>query len=835
MRAEKAKARGFVRTIGRCARLAPAPPPDGGKPALSRPDDPSRAVTPLRWLLDLFSSVWTGIALLVLLFVYSSLGSAVPGLRQARFFEMTEYEWFHAWPFGALIGLICLTLVVTTVRRIPFKPVNYGVWMIHSGIIILAASSVVYFSTKVEGDAPVVRRHLRVAAPGADPVTVVAMPGNSALVGTPDRPYQVQVASIDPQWEILSGEDAGRRAYSVNVLVQSPDRTFIRQLLAGYPQYTEDLVRSTDGGRPWTRARKVLDQPIVDDQLEIELAYEPQEWFYLSNDMAKSWALYLREVAAERPPGPWVERPIVGMPLYNDYVADPSDVWPPVSRAHPLRVEIPAARESDDPLADTKIIVTSYLRYAVMDTRRGIGGPRFDPAVRVRVETAAGRGREYQLVALDPVVKAEEQGRLVFEWVESEAAYEAIVSHRPPRLTIRVPGVSGEMDVEIDAMARRQPNLPFAPIEGTEYRYRVQTLHDGLRLPTGDVISVAVVEMRTPKRSFVRWVCDDPTKTRDMAAGDEADPHAEAFPLDTNIVMEYVPGAGPVAPITLVGGPEADDLRLVLATGDGPPQAMPITVREPLALNENLRLTVLQFSANTSLQTKPAIVPREQRNRDVRARLSMIQVEVPGPAGPKRHWLHFHDWPIEGPSLSLRRVAYRPTEVQLADGRRVELMFSRRRQRLPAAVALDDFLMDTHVGGFTGENLSILNWTSRIRFREEEGWGEPLDVSVNAPRESGGLWFFQAQWDPPDPAEAYNGLNFTVLGVGNRRGVRFMLLGCCVTVAGMIYAFYIKPLIKRRRRQAVYAQATAARPREAVAGLDAREPEPVAAAGGRRR
>ncbi len=42
-------------------------------------------------------------------------------------------------------------------------------------------------------------------------------------------------------------------------------------------------------------------------------------------------------------------------------------------------------------------------------------------------------------------------------------------------------------------------------------------------------------------------------------------------------------------------------------------------------------------------------------------------------------------------------------------------------------------------------------------------------------------------------------MNFTGLGIGNRHGVHMQLLGCCVAVAGMIFAFYVKPIIKRQR------------------------------------
>ena len=43
------------------------------------------------------------------------------------------------------------------------------------------------------------------------------------------------------------------------------------------------------------------------------------------------------------------------------------------------------------------------------------------------------------------------------------------------------------------------------------------------------------------------------------------------------------------------------------------------------------------------------------------------------------------------------------------------------------------------------------------------------------------------------------GMAFTGLGVGNRQGVVTQLAGCILAVSGMIYAFYIKPIIKRRR------------------------------------
>jgi len=779
----------------------------------------TRNRNPLRLLLNVFSSVWTGVTLLTMLFFYSAVGSAglwTPRtghfhLRQLPAFEMTEFEWFCWWPFNLMIGLICLTLVTTTLRRIRFRPVNYGVWMIHSGIIVLAIGSVVYFGTKVEGDAPVVRRQVTATVPGAEPVSLIAMPGNSVELGPPERPYRLRVQSIDPEWEILSGEDAGKRTYSVNVLVESRDQVFMRQLLAGYPQYTEDLIQSTEPGPPWNRAKKVTGKAIVDDQIDLAIEYSPESWFYLSNDIVKSWALYLREVPGDGPAGPWVERPIDGLPLYNDYVADLNDVWLPTDgtsvRTRPLHVAVGPV-DPADPLPDVTLNVNSYLRYAVTQTRRRKGGSIFDPVVWVDVRAAGGRGEDYQLVALDPIERMEPRGRLVFEWMDTEADFDELLEVRPPMLTIAVAEPSVLEEVPIRTTTDIDPNVEFTRIEGTEYEWRVQNLHDGLQLPTGEVISVAVVEIRTPQRSWVRWVSDDPTKTRDQTEeNDMTAGHGPSLPLEEGIVMGYRPGIGH-APITIAAGPAEDELRLVLYLGPGAPRIEPLEVGRPVSLSDAITLTVNEYAPYTTLDTRPAIVPPRQRNKDVRARMSMIQVEMPGGWSS---WLGFHHWPFNDSLRSFGLAMFEPIQMQLPDGRRVEFMFSRQRRALPAPVVLDDFEMQTHSGGYSGQNISVLNWTSQIRFREDDGWSDPLAVSVNDPGVYGGLSYFQAQWDPPDPQRGYAGLNYTVLGVGNRHGVIIMLLGCCLSAIGMVYAFYVKPFIKRRQRQAVYAQVAAER------------------------
>ncbi|HSV13230.1 MAG TPA: hypothetical protein VLI90_03175, partial [Tepidisphaeraceae bacterium] len=63
--------------------------------------------------------------------------------------------------------------------------------------------------------------------------------------------------------------------------------------------------------------------------------------------------------------------------------------------------------------------------------------------------------------------------------------------------------------------------------------------------------------------------------------------------------------------------------------------------------------------------------------------------------------------------------------------------------------------------------------------------------------------------------------HWTILGVGNRPGVRVMILGCCMIVAGVLYAFYAKPYIIRRMKANAIAKANALKAAKAAA------PKPV--------
>jgi hypothetical protein len=394
-------------------------------------------------------------------------------------------------------------------------------------------------------------------------------------------------------------------------------------------------------------------------------------------------------------------------------------------------------------------------------------------------------------------------------WVNSADALEKLKQRSDGKIQFKVASANVSVEMPVTETMANNPDLPFAPIAGTDYSYRVENYQDHLHIGDQES-SVAIVQIKTPTRSYKRWIFDEPALTRDMAMTEGIEQHGADIPLDAALETVYRPGTHPPAPMMVLAGPGEDDLAVMITRTTGQPEYTVIKPGDSVPITDTMSLIVDKYAARTLTQTKPVVVPREQRDRDMREMLSMIKIEIPMSGGGESVWLPYHHFAFSSPEEVLRRFPYNPEHVTLEDGRTIELMFSRERMLLPAPVALDDFRVASHIGGFTGQSSSIMDWTSMITFDDQNVWTEPVPVSMNKPSEYKGYWFFQAQWDPPDRPRfdgdpPSRGLNYTVLGVGNRHGVGVQLAGCVIAVLGMIYTFYAKPIIKRRRQQGVYA------------------------------
>ncbi|MCH8150577.1 MAG: hypothetical protein IH987_21810, partial [Planctomycetes bacterium] len=597
--------------------------------------------------------------------------------------------------------------------------------------------------------------------------------------------WKFAIQSTNTAWPILSEEHKGEIAYAVNVAVTKPDgEEYIRQLLAGYPQYIEDVIPGKG------RAIKSIGRKLVDEDLKIELEYEAQEYFHVMN----SWALFVRRVGERE----WRQRPIQKLPRYNDFIASREAVF--VDSPIPPRVLDIEVKPGDTPdaLSNTSVRVTAYLRYASMERRWREGNGRLNPVLRITAPGPQGTPTTSDLVAFDSSRNHAGNGVMKFIWLENETQLDQLPTSTEATIHMAVPASDIVLSVPLTRETVARESGAFTALGDSGFSYSIRNVMDNLSIP-GGTVSVAMVEIKTPEGvEFTRMVADPPETTRDLHDGD---PHAaatkESRPLDRRISMVYQPASPPV----LFAAVPSGKVFLVFNGRDGRKLLREMPIGESVEVVPGFRIRADELLARGESEVKPYVVPLERRNRDVGVNMAMIRLEIGSGASVQSLWLPFNAYAFENDQYAgSRRFSYSPRSVRLPDGSAVEIMFSRERRKLPNPIALEEFELLTHLGGFTGNSLTIRNYVSRLRFLDDGKWSDAIPIQVNQPTEYGGYWYFQSSWDPPQRGMPGSGMNHTGLGVGNRNGVRIQLAGCCIAVSGMLFAFYVKPILIRQRR-----------------------------------
>ena len=368
-----------------------------------------------------------------------------------------------------------------------------------------------------------------------------------------------------------------------------------------------------------------------------------------------------------------------------------------------------------------------------------------------------------------------------FRWVRSVDELDALRSGGAPRLVVRVPAKEVVQEFSL-ADARRG----VVPIVGTKYSVTLRDYYPEWTLARSqEKAQLAVVQIISPERRFHRAVISPQVElSQDM---DDSGQMGGGL-VDRRIRIELHGGLEPG--VTLVGGPMGS--FAMLAGSDGTVEAKAAPVGEEIAFFDGrMRLSILELSENSFEINKPAIIPRAERDLRAGPAYSMIGVELLAGAESSKIWVDYS--PYTYPS----RMGFNLRSLRLADGRQVEFLYSRESVLLPAPVALEEFRLETYPGGRRERD-----FISIVRFFEEGAWSAPHEVRSNHPTEYDGWWYFQSTWDPPSLEIGYAGMNATGLGVGNRRGVGIMFFGCLLTILGSLWAFYFKPWLIRRRRNA---------------------------------
>ncbi len=759
------------------------------------PPKARRRKGPLASAMDAIGSIPFGLTVLVLILAYSWVGSAGFYPIQeypARWVEKTEMEWFSWWPFTTLLGVFCVSLILVTLRRIPFNRFNLGVWTVHTGLLVLVVGCVWYFATKIEGDMLVYRHTATIRAPGGVEQTIVVRGGESTVVEADGRRYEITVSRMQPGYELLTGEHKGERTFAatfqVDVSGGDASQAFFRQVLTGFPQFTEDFD-PTRG-----RAIKFAGKRLLDEGLEIALAPAPNATIFLKNDRA----LLARRVGEGADPKAWSEWPLDGLPRYHEF-GDLRGIIGGRDAGAPLDMHPPRTRNDAALPDDLSFRVLGYLPYTIPRVRYVPGHGDGPPWLRATL-AARGSKQPVELLVGDQQNGSRTLGEMVVRAirVETPEALDALRQRVEPKVRVRI--ASKSVDVTLPLASMRTDEVP---VPGTAYRLRLVNYYPDWKLATarhrGKPATLGVFEVRGgPQGDFVRSAITPFREySHDTRLESDGGEHGAGL-IDDAIDIE-VTGSTSFTGMTFVTG--SVGLHVLLTPQQGDVLSLEAEVGKPLRFESiDASVTIDAYNPSTRMLFVPSIMPQGLRDPKERDARSMLQVEVRQGEWQEVVWLPYAHHTYPSHRLRPQYALFQPVPITLPGGQTFEVLFSRQRVELPHAVTLDDFSVER----YTGED-RVRNYISDVRFHGADGVdSSPMRVSSNNPASFGGWWYFQESWDPADMA-------YTGLGVGNRNGIFVMLLGSLLVIIGMIYAFYIKPVLIRRHRDRISARrATAA-------------------------
>lgn len=620
-------------------------------------------------------SVWFGIIVMVLIGLYIALGSGLPDLR--AHFEMSDLEFFSAWPLKVLIGLLVANLSVVTFTRIPLTPPRYGVWGVHCGIILLILGMGTYYNRKIEGQ--------------------IIIP----IGQTVNRFY----------------DNESRMLY-----VRLNGRDICGHTLPGLPRFST---------------------------------------YSQENDNA-------------------------------DYFADHGLTnLTPTYRGRPLGEMLG--------LKDLAIDIVGYYPYAQIVEHYSEDGDQTGLKFTVSAPHMGITQNEYLLCDdpnhSDTVIGSAEVRVIQFGAAEGLASVGESAQHIHT-LDITLPGFHQQLSVS--------PGQKYT-LAHTGYSILFENYDPNWPAMNGQRVKLITLLINSPKGSFRRQVImgrDEPTDWKLNVPGTGPMGQRQSASLDPNLQITYA-FADPfhLSPdqnierhtiLMLTGSKNFTD---VCVAADRAPTVTQITngagnlemalgsmrMKVPVTLENNLQLTQI---------VQP--VPASQRTREggQSGAFQVVMAKVQSGDWSKTVAVPFTQF-AEEPG-----VTWTDGEVNLPNtNAELELQLSNQFRPLPAAITLDKFEL-VHYPGGDDTSMVQRDFKSYLTIEDLTNGQFTRDVAhMNHPvyYASGDWLFFQAAWDT-------DGQRWTILGIGNRPGVWTMTAGCVLIFVGLMYAFYLKPIIIRRMK-----------------------------------
>ncbi len=477
---------------------------------------------------------------------------------------------------------------------------------------------------------------------------------------------------------------------------------------------------------------------------------------------------------------------------------------------------------------ELKLAVIGYFPYANIVTRFHEESSANAAGVRVTLpEMHEGQEFETWLVASDPRYRFTSLESTDLEHRIADASTLAAMTDAAQKifqLDIKLPNYAATIYV--------QPGKTY-PLEATGYTLEIENFDPAWSMfGTHEIVQALTMKVTSPTQTFRRMVLDGRDLQTDFKLGDADAPpmgKRQKTPLDSGLAIGFkfndgfhlLPREGSVKHTLVTGGDikgmtdlvagfstaanvramesGAGEVEITPADpmGNAPFAKMPGAAGgEAVAEHPKVKLHV-ERKDHVQREDSVEIVPPAKRTRDagesgvfqvlrVRATLGAWSQDVLVPYSADAD-----DVPWDGGL------------VKLPTGTMMQLQLGQAKRPLPARLTLEKFDVVPYPGGDTSTRSMMLDFRSTLKIEDPSTGDWSTEVAhMNNPVYFGtGSWlFFQAAYDGDEK-------HWTILGVGNRPGVWVMIGGCMMIVSGVLYAFYLKPVIIRSMKKKAIARA----------------------------
>lgn len=796
---------------------------------------------PLRWLLHAFSTITLAVCLLVCVVIYAILASVPIGL-------LAQIPTYLIYALTALLSIALIAIPLVVVPRVVLRkagaPRALRFVLAVGGIIcsILLGAWI----------------WLRVAWPALhyDPVTGRGLMLFADFV----RDYKATTLRRLPGVEMSELEFYSwwplrivLLAFVTNMVIATIRRIEFRFENLGVLTVHTGIVTIALGSVYYTGLKKEGDTIVFagNPTPAGETTIGPPSGVFYDNTRV---ALFIDQFKG------WEQRPLTGIPRYNDYgpFADPP-------RGLDLSVMQTRTSLVDQ---DIRFRVVGYASYADLaaepvkatdaEAAREIAAGTDRPVRFVdllsSIPDAQGRVpsgpvHRYRFEPRSPAARASTENLLSVEYTRgmSDARWRDLAEPLPP-------GVRNALAIEIPA-ANYRAVLPVTrgqklPLGDTGYTLEVEDLAPEPPFPIitkgyeGATSSIAIVRVTSSTGdTFTRWVYSrfpeinqdmlDTVNAQGMPTRRDADPSIRIGYIDANFLSVNLDerADGSVRAIVRLPSSEVRVTENVGTTLDLVPDRIAVAISDRWA--------------HAAAVERPIPVPAiEQDKRFVgthdRAALGVeVSVDL-GPTAPERAWSTV----VWLPFVKYLEIADDLVRtVVIPDGRTLRLGFGRLRHPLPGFdIRLVDFQMIAydHRGSPRDYQSTVLVTPSASTshaprfeaFTHVTKLNAPLtapqhydekrsDVSNLIARLASGLSpnqykFSQAGWDAEMWKQTQEMVDagqikrpfvrYTILGVGNNPGIHIIALGAILMALGIPWAFYVKPLIVQRKKRRIQQQ-----------------------------